>query len=189
MEYDVIVIGGGLSGLMAGFTAAKRGKKVLLLEKHATVGGLGAGFWRKGYYFDAGMSRCLSYIRGPLKAAGIKLELQPQRLILNIAGAWANYSNLEQFFADLQEIFPEEQSGLQRLYGEEIQPAMATLAAFFADMDPEDKSPKILHPLRMLNAVRSMRKNKRLFEAESQVLGRYLNKESRAYAFLAERED
>ena len=57
MKTDVIVIGGGLGGLMAGITAAKRGKKTLLLEKHTTVGGLAAGFTRKGYYFDAGMSR------------------------------------------------------------------------------------------------------------------------------------
>ncbi len=42
MKYDTIVIGGGLSGLMAGLTAAKRGKKTLLLEKHVTVGGLAA---------------------------------------------------------------------------------------------------------------------------------------------------
>jgi phytoene dehydrogenase-like protein len=36
----------------------ERGRKTLLLEKHVTVGGLAAGFTRKGYYFDAGMSRC-----------------------------------------------------------------------------------------------------------------------------------
>lgn len=36
--YDVVVIGGGASGLMAAVVAAKRGKSVLLLEKNAELG-------------------------------------------------------------------------------------------------------------------------------------------------------
>ena len=32
-EYDLIIIGGGAAGLMAGGEAARRGLKVLLLEK------------------------------------------------------------------------------------------------------------------------------------------------------------
>ncbi len=35
MDYDVIVIGGGASGMMAAGRAGERGKRVLLLEKNA----------------------------------------------------------------------------------------------------------------------------------------------------------
>lgn len=38
MEYDVIVVGGGASGLMAAVTVAGRGKRVLLLEKMDQAG-------------------------------------------------------------------------------------------------------------------------------------------------------
>jgi predicted Rossmann fold flavoprotein len=38
MHYDVIVIGGGASGMMAAGTAAMHGKKVLLLEKNQRLG-------------------------------------------------------------------------------------------------------------------------------------------------------
>jgi len=38
MEYEVIVIGGGASGMMAAGRAAERGKRVLLLEKNAVLG-------------------------------------------------------------------------------------------------------------------------------------------------------
>ncbi|MDP2684354.1 MAG: aminoacetone oxidase family FAD-binding enzyme [bacterium] len=38
MKYDLIVIGGGPSGMMAAGTAASRGKKVLLLEKNKNLG-------------------------------------------------------------------------------------------------------------------------------------------------------
>ncbi len=36
--YDVIIVGGGASGMMAAGTAAKRGKRVLLLEKNKSLG-------------------------------------------------------------------------------------------------------------------------------------------------------
>jgi predicted Rossmann fold flavoprotein len=37
-EYDVIVVGGGASGMMAAGSAGARGKRVLLLEKNETIG-------------------------------------------------------------------------------------------------------------------------------------------------------
>ena len=37
-HYDLIVVGGGASGMMAAGTAAKKGKSVLLLEKNASLG-------------------------------------------------------------------------------------------------------------------------------------------------------
>lgn len=36
--YDVVVIGGGPAGMLAGITASQAGKKVLLLEKNSTLG-------------------------------------------------------------------------------------------------------------------------------------------------------
>lgn len=40
-EYDVIVAGGGPAGIGAGYTAAKRGAKTLVLEKGGRLGGMG----------------------------------------------------------------------------------------------------------------------------------------------------
>ena len=37
-EYDVVILGAGAAGLFAGFTAATRRKKVLILEKSNKVG-------------------------------------------------------------------------------------------------------------------------------------------------------
>jgi phytoene dehydrogenase-like protein len=189
VNYDVIIIGGGLSGLTAGVTAAKRGKKVLLLEKHTCVGGLAGGFFRKGYYFDAGMSRCLSYIAAPLRTAGIDHELKRHRMIYNIAGQWANYSNLERYFADLGEIFSEERAGLQSLYQNEIRPVERILIRLFSDFNPEERSPKILRLPGMLGAVLEMRRTTYTTEAEKEVFARHLQKGGRAYAFLIEQED
>ena len=38
MKYDVIVVGGGPSGMMAAITAARNGNKVLLLERMEKLG-------------------------------------------------------------------------------------------------------------------------------------------------------
>ena len=38
MKYDVIIIGGGASGLMCAITAAQRGRRVLVLDSSNKVG-------------------------------------------------------------------------------------------------------------------------------------------------------
>ncbi len=53
-KYDTIVIGGGISGLIAGLYLQKLEKRSLLLEHGAQVGGNMSGIWRKGFYFDCG---------------------------------------------------------------------------------------------------------------------------------------
>jgi len=42
LHYDVVVIGGGTSGLSAAWAAANAGAKVLLLERRNIVGGTGS---------------------------------------------------------------------------------------------------------------------------------------------------
>jgi phytoene dehydrogenase-like protein len=192
VKYDVIVIGGGLGGLMAGITAAKRGKKTLLLEKHVTVGGLAAGFTRKGYYFDAGMSRCMgASIRPYLKEIGIleQADLRPQRAIWNIEGQWIDYDRLDCFFDGLAERFPEEKEGLRAFYTRAVRPKEKLLALIFADTDAMPALRKRLHTLRLLVTMPAIMKGMSSAAMEKDVLGQYLDRDGRAFAFLAEKED
>lgn len=53
-QYDVVVIGAGIAGLVAANYLAKEKRRVLLLEQNHQAGGLMSGFRRKGFYFDAG---------------------------------------------------------------------------------------------------------------------------------------
>ena len=41
MKYDVIVAGGGMSGVAAAVASGRMGKKVLLIEQSSMLGGLG----------------------------------------------------------------------------------------------------------------------------------------------------
>ncbi len=54
-DYDVIIIGSGISGLTAASFLAKEGKKVLILERHYTPGGYSHVFKRRGYEWDIGI--------------------------------------------------------------------------------------------------------------------------------------
>lgn len=53
---DVVVIGGGFSGLASAGLLAARGCNVTLLEQHATVGGRSGRIERAGFRFDTGPS-------------------------------------------------------------------------------------------------------------------------------------
>ena len=52
-KYDVIVVGAGNGGLSAALWLQKRGKKVLVIEKHNLPGGCATSFVRGNYEFEA----------------------------------------------------------------------------------------------------------------------------------------
>lgn len=52
-EYDVVIIGAGIGGLVCGCYLAKAGMKVLIIEQHHKPGGYCQTFSRNGFKFDA----------------------------------------------------------------------------------------------------------------------------------------
>ncbi|MBI5363881.1 MAG: NAD(P)-binding protein, partial [Planctomycetes bacterium] len=54
-RYDAIVIGAGFSGLAAGIRLAQFERKVVVLERHALVGGLNSFYKRAGRRLDTGL--------------------------------------------------------------------------------------------------------------------------------------
>jgi phytoene dehydrogenase-like protein len=59
-HYDAIVIGGALSGMACALTLAKKGKKVLILERHNLPGGLATSFVRNGIEMEATLHEMMS---------------------------------------------------------------------------------------------------------------------------------
>jgi phytoene dehydrogenase-like protein len=55
MKYDIIIIGAGLGGLIAGAKLSREGKKVLLIEQHNRPGGCATTFKRKNFTFEVGL--------------------------------------------------------------------------------------------------------------------------------------
>jgi phytoene dehydrogenase-like protein len=81
--YDVIVIGAGHNGLTTAAYLAKQGRKVLVLERRGTIGGLAAGeefhagYHTAGVLHDAGQVRAQVVKSLDLKSHG--LEMRPER--------------------------------------------------------------------------------------------------------------
>ncbi len=61
-DYDVIVIGSGIGGLMSAGLLAARGLRPLLLESHQRPGGYMTSFKRNGFIFDSAVD-CISGIQ------------------------------------------------------------------------------------------------------------------------------
>ncbi len=66
-KYDVIVVGAGVSGLLAALTLSKHGKKVLVLEKSLYLGGNCNSYMVDGYQVDTGAHAITHLLEGPLK--------------------------------------------------------------------------------------------------------------------------
>ena len=54
-DYQLIIIGGGLSGLASGIRSARFGKKTLIVEQHNLPGGLNSYYFRQGYLLETGL--------------------------------------------------------------------------------------------------------------------------------------
>ena len=74
-KFDVIVVGGGLSGMGTGALLAKNGKKVLVLEKSPFLGGRACSFEYKGYILDIGEHAGLSGGRVDQLFAALETEM------------------------------------------------------------------------------------------------------------------
>ena len=66
-KYDVVVIGAGISGLLAALTLSKHGKKVLVLEKRQHIGGNCNSYMVDGYQVDTGVHAITHLVEGPFK--------------------------------------------------------------------------------------------------------------------------
>jgi phytoene dehydrogenase-like protein len=69
--YDTIIIGAGMSGLAAGIRLAHFDQRVVILERHYTIGGLNSFYRLRGRDYDVGLHAVTNYTpkgakRGPL---------------------------------------------------------------------------------------------------------------------------
>ncbi len=120
MDFDAIVVGGGLAGLTSAAYLCRYGYRTLLCEKAHKTGGLVNTFWHKGYAFDAGI-RALenSGIVFPmLKTLGLEIEFLQNPVSIGIAEKWTRLQSREsmQGYANmLAGFFPENAANIDRI--------------------------------------------------------------------------
>jgi len=126
-EYDIIIAGSGLGGLVCANILSKEGLKVCVLEKNATIGGCLQSFKRKGALIDTGIHYVGSLDDGQIlnhyfKYMGIMNQLKMKRLdedgfdIITIKGKrYCHAMGYERFIETLSSEFPEERSNIQKI--------------------------------------------------------------------------
>jgi phytoene dehydrogenase-like protein len=79
-EYDVAIIGAGLSGLAAGIRLAHFGKRVCIFERHNKIGGLNSFYSQNGRKFDVGLHALTNYVPAGVKGTPLGKILRQLRI-------------------------------------------------------------------------------------------------------------
>lgn len=118
IDYDVIIIGAGIGGLVSSCYLAKSGMKVLLVEKNRNVGGFCTSFFRNGFNFDAcanslGSLGKKGILRLIMAELGIENRIEirrsdPQDIILTSNGRFCFYNDLNRTKEEFRINFPKE---------------------------------------------------------------------------------
>lgn len=129
MRYDTLIIGAGLSGLAAGIRLAYFEKRVCILERHTTIGGLNSFYRLRGRDYDVGLHAVTNYAAPGTKTGALSKLLRQLRLRwedfdlspqiqsrVTFPGRTLRFSNdPELLLSEVAEQFPREADGFRRL--------------------------------------------------------------------------
>ncbi len=129
-QWDAIVIGAGIGGLVTATQLATKGAKILVLESYVIPGGSAGQFAREGYHFDVGASMIFGFgqqgttnlLTRALEAVDVELETKsdpvqihyhlPNELDIKV------HRDYDSFIDELAQRFPAEREGIRGFYGE-----------------------------------------------------------------------
>ncbi|OCR01883.1 carotene isomerase [Oscillatoriales cyanobacterium USR001] len=129
-EFDVIVIGSGIGGLVTATQLAAKGARTIVLESYIIPGGSAGYFDRDGYRFDVGASMIFGFgqqgttnlLTRALQAVNVTLETiaDPVQIHYHLPDGLEVqvHKSYENFLQELTEKFPQEAEGIRKFYGE-----------------------------------------------------------------------
>ena len=146
-QFDAIVIGSGIGGLVCANLLAQGGMKVLLLERHFMLGGFCSTFRRKGFIFDAA-THFYPLLGNPttltgkiLHDLGIPTEwikMDPvDRFHLPGLPTFAVPADFARYLDQLKAWFPEEAAAMDGYFAELRQAYLYGLLYYFKGVDNE----------------------------------------------------
>jgi phytoene desaturase len=125
-DADVIIIGAGVAGLTCGCLLARKGLKVLMIEKNEKVGGCCTSFQKEGFSFDLSVQSIGECQKGGriwnlLKELGLLakirfISLEPAREYHFPDRRIYQSSQLDAHIENLCALFPEERKGVEQVY-------------------------------------------------------------------------
>jgi phytoene desaturase len=125
-DTDVIIIGAGMAGLTCGCLLAKKGLKVLMIEKNEKVGGCCTSFQKEGFSFDLSVQSLGECQEGGrvwriLKQLNLLdqirfIPLEPAREYHFPDRRVSQSSRMETHIENLSSLFPRERKGIKEVY-------------------------------------------------------------------------
>lgn len=154
-DFDVIIIGSGIGGLMSAGLLSARGLKVLLIERHTAPGGYLASFRRKGYLFDAAVDCIAGAAPGGLIHRALELlevqdrihfvRVDPVRMSIFPGGGVAVDGDSAAYRERLSGLFPREREGIGHLLGR-MDRVYGELGSFLNALISGDRRLTVPHP-------------------------------------------
>lgn len=160
MDFDVLVIGGGLSGLAAASLLAKRGLSVGVVDKGYQPGGSCGAFRRGTTTFDQGSSMLFGFgekgfnaHRFVFNALEEPIDIIKHDLLyaVHFKGHKINFHcDIAEFIEELALAFPTQKASLKRFYGdmEKIYTHVMVENPFYGTPDEVDKKESLKSLLR-----------------------------------------
>ncbi|MDA3952856.1 MAG: NAD(P)-binding protein [Bacteroidales bacterium] len=125
IEYDVAIIGAGISGLTAAAIAGRFGLKCCILEKEPNAGGYLAGFNRKDFHFDSAIHWLNQCNKNEMVGRIFNLigsdspKIKTMENIHRFKGETYNYlltNNPDKLKETLIKDFPNEKNGIKKFF-------------------------------------------------------------------------
>ncbi len=159
MQYDVIIIGAGLSGLSAASLLAKRGLKVAVIEQGSTPGGSCGIFKRRGAIFDQGAAMLYGFGEHGFNAHRFLFNCleEPFQVVKHDLLYIVHYNgkkirfwpNLDRFITELSEAFPGQEKSIRHFYKD-----MQTCYLHVISENPSYTTPDETNPKESLLSIR-----------------------------------
>jgi phytoene dehydrogenase-like protein len=132
--YDTLIIGAGMSGLAAGIRLAHYERKVCVLERHTTIGGLNSFYRLRGRDFDVGLHAVTNFTpkgakKGPLARLLRQLRFRWEDFALSpqigsriaFPGLHLDFDNdIARLESEVRRVFPRQVDAFRRLLAEVV---------------------------------------------------------------------
>lgn len=164
-EFDIVIVGSGLGGLLCGAILSMEGFRVCVVEKNKAIGGNLQSFERDGVVFNTGLHYFGSGDKGQFiymlyQYLGIYKKLRLRRLdtdrfdVINFRNKeYPLAQGFENFSEKLVDRFPNEGEAIDNFISKIRQVGLSGHYFNLQTFDP-DENPVIFNPLRSVNAHR-----------------------------------